>query len=106
MPTAFVAPAGPKPRHDDVPAARFHAEGYRVAIGATVAVGQDKKENDRRRDEAEHEEPDENDGEYDRVRHRTPLEPLFHLKPRLYIREIAFDPFYNDFRTFRNRCLV
>src|SRR2546423_14914476 len=65
MPTAFIAPAGSEPGHNEIPAARLHAERDGVAVGTAVTVRQNEKENDGGRDEAKHEEADKNNGKDD-----------------------------------------
>ena len=69
MPSALVAPARPHVRHEEVPAARFDAEGRRVAIRATVSLGDDEVEEDRRRDSPKDEEAHEDEREENRVSH-------------------------------------
>ena len=100
MPTALVAPAGSKPRHDEIPSARLYPQRHGVTVRAAISLREDKEKNDRGRDEAKNEKADEDDGKDDSVRHRDfslPLQALFHLKPRLNVSQIALDPLYYDF---------
>src|SRR5690349_599141 len=109
MPAALVAPAGSKPGHDEIPAAGFDAERDRVTVGAAIAFGQYEEENDRGRNQTQHEEADEDDGKDDSVRHQdfsSLLEPLFDLKPRLNVRQIAFDSLDHYLGTFLDGYVV
>src|SRR2546423_11126255 len=93
MPTALVTPARAKPRHEQIPSARLNPQSDGVAVRTTIALRQNEEEHDRGCDQTKNEEADKDDGKDNRVRHRLspPLEPLLHLKPRLNVRQIAFD---------------
>jgi len=101
VPTALVTPTGPKPGHDNIPSARFDAQRHRITVGTTVAVRKDEEEDNGRRDEAQHEEADEDDGEYDGVGHPVcppvALQPLLDLEPGFHVSQVAFDSFDYDF---------
>lgn len=64
LPVAAQAPTRAEPGHERVPSLRLHAERHVVADGAAIAIREDEKEDDRRHGDAQHEEGDQNDGEY------------------------------------------
>lgn len=98
MPTTFVTPARPEPRHAKVPATGFHVESDGVAIRAPITLRQDEQEHHGCSNEPEHEKADEDDGEYYCVRHRASLlQPLLHLHPRLDESQVALDSLDHNF---------
>src|SRR5665213_1556753 len=71
-PSARVTPAGAEPGHEEVPAARVHAQSGRIALRAPVAVGEDRVEKHRGEDDSRDEDHGEDDQEHPPIRHTSP----------------------------------